>query len=97
MESAIKEKVQVHTKVITHKIMIAIQNLKEMIVNAKMGDDEKTSALTSLDQVQQDVATLYDSVQANGLQPARFKKVRSKQIPKVYVHKDGKTILIPKE
>ena len=61
-ESAIKEKEGAY-KGDHAKIMMAIQNLQQMIVNAKMGDDEKTSALTSLDQVQQDIATLYDDRQ----------------------------------
>ena len=94
MESAIKEKEGAY-KGDHAKIMMAIQNLKEMIVNAKMGDDEKTSALTSLDQVQQDVATLYDSVEANGVQPVDLKRIGASE-PKIYVHKDGKTIMIPK-
>ena len=49
------------------KIMLAIQNLQQMIVNAKMGNNEKTSALTSLDQVQQDIATLYDDAAGVGI------------------------------
>ena len=65
------------------KIMMAIQNLQQMIVNAKMGDDEKTSALTSLDQVQQDIATLYDDYQTALESP--IEQDRDNPVAKPYV------------
>ena len=77
------------------KIMMAIQNLQQLITDANLGDDEKESAMVSLDQIQQDMATLYDSVEANGVQPVDLKRMGASE-PKIYVHKDGKTILIPK-
>ena len=66
MEPTIKEKEGAY-KGDHAKIMMAIQNLQQMIIDAKMGDDEKTSALTSLDQVQQDIATLYDDAAGVGI------------------------------
>ena len=60
------------------KIMMAIQNLQQLITDANLGDDEKESAMVSLDQIQQDMATLYDSVQHEGGMPASIIKHKQK-------------------
>ena len=55
------------------KIMLAIQNLQQMIIDAKISDDEKESAMTSLDQIQQDVS----GIQEGGM-PASIIKHKQK-------------------
>ena len=76
------------------KIVAMIQNLKHALYNHDRMSEHPS--LHVLDQLEDDLRSGEPvKAEADGLQPADLKRLGQSE-PNVYVHKDGKTILIPK-